>query len=93
MFSLESPHRGDFNEHTQYTIFNIKKENHPKLSQICSYGFFYLGTQARVGNTHCERAISVRPTEVPLYMVYIMRKHKRSTVLERPVLSKNYRGA
>ena len=26
MFSLESPHRGDSNEYTQYTIFNIKKE-------------------------------------------------------------------
>ena len=24
MFSLESPHRGDSNEFTQYTIFNIK---------------------------------------------------------------------
>ena len=41
MFPLESPRRGDFNEYTQYTIFNIKKkENHPKLSQICSYGIF-----------------------------------------------------
>ena len=27
MFSLESPRRGDSNENTQYTIFNIKKEN------------------------------------------------------------------
>ena len=24
MFSLESPHRGDSNEYTQYNIFNIK---------------------------------------------------------------------
>ena len=31
MFSLESPLRGDSNENTQYTIFNIKK-NHPQLS-------------------------------------------------------------
>ena len=23
VFSLESPHRGDSNEYTQYTIFNI----------------------------------------------------------------------
>ena len=38
-FASESPHRGDSN-YTQYTIFNIKKENHPKLSQICSYGVF-----------------------------------------------------
>ena len=26
VFSLESPHRGDSNEFTQYTIFNIKKK-------------------------------------------------------------------
>ena len=25
LFSLESPHRGDSNEYTQYTIFNIKQ--------------------------------------------------------------------
>ena len=33
VFSLESFHRGDSNEYTQYTIFNIKKKitlNHPK---------------------------------------------------------------
>ena len=26
MFSLESPHRGDSNEYTQYTIFKYKKK-------------------------------------------------------------------
>ena len=32
MYSLESPHRGDSNEFTQYTVFNIKKVilNYPK---------------------------------------------------------------
>ena len=40
MYSLESPHRADSNEFTQYTIFNIKKENYPKLSQIVAMGFF-----------------------------------------------------
>ena len=40
--SLESPHGGDSNEKTKYIIFNIKK-NHPKLSQICSYGIFSKG--------------------------------------------------
>ena len=34
VFSLESPHRGDSNENTKHTIFNIKKKYHPKLSQI-----------------------------------------------------------
>ena len=27
MFLLESPHRGDSNEYTQYTIFNMNKKN------------------------------------------------------------------
>ena len=31
VFSLESPHRGNPNENA-CTIFNSKKENHPKLS-------------------------------------------------------------
>ena len=33
VFAWESPHS---DEYTHYTIFNIKKENHPKVSQICS---------------------------------------------------------
>ena len=40
MFSLESLHRGDSNEYTQYTIFKIKKNlalNYPKSSDV---GFF-----------------------------------------------------
>ena len=43
MFLLESPHRGDSNEYTQYTIFNMNKKKHPRLSQICSHGFFSKG--------------------------------------------------
>ena len=37
VFSLESPHRGDSNEYTQYTIFNIKKKialNYPKSAAM-----------------------------------------------------------
>ena len=37
VFSLESPHRGDSNEYTQYTILNIKKKitlNYPKSAAI-----------------------------------------------------------
>ena len=43
VFSLESPHRGDSNEYTQYTIFQYKKENYPKFYQICSCGIFSKG--------------------------------------------------
>ena len=43
VFSLESPHRGDSNGYTQYTIFNIKKKitlNYPKSAAMgfCSKG-------------------------------------------------------
>ena len=43
VFSLKSPHRGDSDEYTQHTTFNIKTDNRPKLSQICSYGIFSKG--------------------------------------------------
>ena len=37
VFLLESPHQGDSNEYTQYTIFNIKKkitQNYPKSAAM-----------------------------------------------------------
>ena len=43
MFTLESPHRGDSNGYTQYTIFSMNMTKLPKLSQICSYGLFSKG--------------------------------------------------
>ena len=67
MFSLESPRRGDSNDYTQYTVFNIKKKiglNYPKSAAM----EFFLGTQERVRNSCGKRAISVRATEVLLYI-------------------------
>ena len=61
MFSLESPHRGDSNEYTQYAIF-------PKLSQICSCWILFQGTQEGVRNSRGKRVISVRVIKVLLYM-------------------------
>ena len=43
LFLLESPHRGNSNEYTQYTIFNLKKENHPKSSPICMWNLIEIG--------------------------------------------------
>ena len=37
VFSSESPHQGDSNEYTQYTIFNTKKKialNYPKSAAV-----------------------------------------------------------
>ena len=40
VFSLESPHRGDSNVYTQYTIFVIKKKITPDYSKSAAMGFF-----------------------------------------------------
>ena len=40
MFSLESPHRGDSNEYTQYTYFNIKKKIALSFPKSLAMGFF-----------------------------------------------------
>ena len=45
-----------------------KKGNHPKLSQMCMGWDFFLWTQERVRNSHSKRVISVRATEVLLYV-------------------------
>ena len=66
VFSLESPHRGDSNEYTEYTIFNTKKKitlNYPKSAGTV----FFQGTQEQVRSSRGKRAISVRATEVLLY--------------------------
>ena len=64
MFSLESPHRGDSNEYTQYAIFNIKRKitlNYPKSAANLQESF--QGAKNRVRNSRGKRAISVRATE------------------------------
>ena len=38
--SLESPHRGDSNENTQYTIFNMNKKNTRNYPKSAAMGFF-----------------------------------------------------
>ena len=40
VFSLESPHRGDSNENTQYTIFNRKKKISPNYPNSAAMEFF-----------------------------------------------------
>ena len=53
-----------YNIHFQYKI-----ENHPKLTQICSYGIFVQGTQERVRNNRGKRTVSVRAIEALLYLI------------------------
>ena len=43
MFSLESPHRGDSNENTQYTIFNMNNKNTINYPKSAAKGLFSKG--------------------------------------------------
>ena len=73
VFSLESPHRGNPNDYTQYTIINTEKKitlNYSKYYNVSSYGIFFLGTQEQVRNRLGKRVISVRVTEVLLYLLF-----------------------
>ena len=76
MFSLESPHRGDSNEYTQYTIINIKKKNHPKLSQICSYGIFSKGPKNKFETPMVKEPSVFEPLKFYCYL-----KRKKNFVL------------
>ena len=68
VFSLESPHGGDSNEYTHYTISNIKKIT-LKFPNSAAVGFFKR-IQERVRSSHGKRAISVRATECLLYFLF-----------------------
>ena len=67
LFSLELPHRGDSNEYTQYTIFNIKKKitlNYPKSASL---GFFSKGL-----NNEFEAAVVNEPSVFEPLKFYCM---------------------
>ena len=40
VLSLESPHQGDSNEYTLYTIFNMNKKNTLNYPKSAAMGFF-----------------------------------------------------
>ena len=71
MLSLGSPHRGDSNEYTQYTIFNMNKKiilNYPKSAAM---GFFSKGLKNEV-----ETAVVNEPSVFePLKFYYTYKCH------------------
>ena len=60
-------HRGDSNEYSQYTIFNINRKIALNYHKSAHMGFFQ-GTQEPVRNSRDKQAISVRATEVLLHL-------------------------
>ena len=69
LFSLESPHRGDSIEYTQYTIFNIKKENYPiMLINYPKYGA--MGFCSKLLKNGFETAVVNEPSVFELLKFY-----------------------
>ena len=48
VFSLESPRRGDYNEYTKYTIFNIKKKVTLNFPKSAAMRFFSKGLKNKL---------------------------------------------
>ena len=70
MFLLESPHRGDSNKDTQYTIFHIKKENQSKLPK-CAAMIFFQGLKNKFEKAVVNEPSMFRATEFYCIMVHI----------------------
>ena len=65
VFSLESSHRDDSNEYTQYTILNIKQK-----SQIRSYGIFFKGLKNEFKTAVVNKPSMFMPLKV--YCTYLI---------------------
>ena len=75
MFTLESPHRGDSNEYTQYTIFLNEKEKRPKLSQICSYGIFSKGFKNEFERSVVNELSVFEPLKFYCNYIYVIEQY------------------
>ena len=73
VFPLESAHRGDSNEYTHYTIFNIKKKITLNYSKSAAMGFFSRHSRKSGRNSRVKRAINVRAIEVLLYFRWVIK--------------------
>ena len=61
---LESPHQGDSNVYTQYTIFNIKKKIILNYSKSAAMGFFSKGLKSELETTVVNEPSVFEPLKV-----------------------------
>ena len=86
MFSLGSPRRGDSNEYTQYTIFNMNKKNTINYPKSAATGFFSKGIK-----NEFETAVVNEPSvfePLKFYCILGQKKtHKREGLVHTPIFS------
>ena len=80
VFSLELPHRGDSNEYTLYTIFNMNKKNTLNYPKPAVMGFFSKGLKNEFETTVVNEPSVFEPLK--FYCKY--------NILERAIKTKQY---
>ena len=73
MFSLESPHLGDSNEYTRYTIFNMNKKDIINYPKSAAMGFFSIGLK-----NEFETAVVNEPSVFEPLKFYCIQAHQSS---------------
>ena len=71
VFSLESPHRGDFNEHIQYIILIIEKKITLDYPKSAAMGFFSLGLKNKFETAMVNEPSVLEPLK--FYCTYFFR--------------------
>ena len=73
VFSLESPHRGDSNEYTQYTIFNINKTITLIYPKSASLGFFFWGLKNEFETAMVNEPLVFAPLKIcSMYLIVML---------------------
>ena len=70
MFAFESPHRGDSNEYTQYTIFNMNKKTTLNYPKSAAMGFFSKGLKNEFERTAVNEPSVFQPLK--FYCIYMV---------------------
>ena len=71
MFTLESPHRGDSNEYTQYTIITMNMKNCLNYPKSADMGFFSKGLKNEFEATMVNEPSVFEPLK--FYCIWIIR--------------------
>ena len=72
MFKFESPHGGDSNEYTQYTIFNIKRKSHLVIPNLQLWDLFQR-VSTTISNSGGKRVTEgILYIDEPLKVYYIL---------------------
>ena len=71
MFTLESPHRGDSNEYTQYTIITMNMKNCLNYPKSAAMGFVSKGLKNELETTMVNEPSVFEPLK--FYCIWIIR--------------------